>query len=190
MLDKSLVFELKALAEKNAICSEGNDLLERCLADRSTSSFEEFIQDQMLTNPASIDVLQDLAETVHQQMIALQEALFDIRSDVLQSLKNLFQIDLIHLAPADLVEEYHRLELDEALAFVAQRYPQLTDDDLVKVCHILHNSAQGAGHIMGSIVLVRQILNYIFDWIEALGINTVHMYWNFNQAQPPDILLH
>ena len=177
MLDKSFLLELMALADKNVACSEAVDLLDRCLAERSSTLIEQFVHRQMVTNPASIDVLQDLAESVHQHMIALQESLFEIRSGMLKSLKDHFQIELAPLVPLDLIAEYHVLELDEALAFVTSRYPHLTDGDLVSVCHTMHNAVLRAEQIIQSILLVREILEFIFDWSEALGINTIQAYW-------------
>jgi hypothetical protein len=191
MLDKAAVLELMAFAEKNIMCSEAIDLLERCLAERSPALLEAFMQRQMLTNPvASIEVFQDLAENVHQHMIALQESLFDIRTGMLSTLKNHFQIELTPLVPLDLIEEYHTLDLDEALAFVTSRYPYLTDTDLVSVCHTLHNAVARARQIMQSIVLVRQILEYIFDWSEALSIFTVQKYWQMGYQPVHTSRLH
>jgi hypothetical protein len=192
MLDRSAVLELMALAEKNVVCSEAADLLDRCLAERSSTPLEEFMQRHMLANPASIDVLQDLAESVHQHMIALQQSLFDIRATMLKSLNDTFNIDLTSLLPLGLIEDYQSLELDEALAFVTSQYPHLTDEDLVVICQVLHNAVSRAGQITQSIVLVRQILNYIFDWSEALSVFVVKSYWHwqsgYQQVRPT--LLH
>ncbi len=190
MLDRSVVLELMALAEKNVVCSEAVDLLDRCLAERSSRLLEDFMQRHMLNNPASIEVLQDLAESVHQHMIALQESLFDIRADMLKSLKDKFNIELTPLVPLELIEEYNALELDEALAFVISRYPHIPDSDLVIICHTLHNAVSRARQITQSILLVRQILDYIFDWSEALSINQVQMYWQMGYQTVHPTLLH
>ncbi len=188
MLDKSAVLELMALAEKNVVCSEAVDLLDRCLAERSSRLLEEFMQRHMLNNPASIDVLQDLAESVHQHMIALQESLFDIRAEMLKSLQDQFKIDLSPLVPLELIEDYDALELDEALAFVVSQYPHFADTDLVIICHIMHNAVSRAGQITQSLKLVRQILEYIFDWSEALSVFVVKAYWlwqtDYTQSRP------
>jgi len=184
MLDKAGILELMALAEKSVVCSEAVDLLDRCLADRSSSRFEEFMQRHMLSNPASIDVLQDLAESVHQHMVALQQSLFDIRANMLKTLNQQFKIDLMPLVPLELIEDYDALELDEALAFVILQYPQLSDSDLVIICHTLHNAVSRAGQITQSIVLVRQILNYIFDWSEAMSVFVVKSYWHWQSDYP------
>lgn len=184
MLDRSAVLELMALAEKNVVCSEAIDLLDRCLAERSSRVLEDFMQRHMLANPASIDVMQDLAESVHQHMIALQQSLFDIRADMLKSLSVQFNVDLAPLIPLDLIEEYSTLELDEALAFVTARYPLLTDADLVVICHSLHNAVSRASQIMQSLILVREILDYIFDWSEALSVFVVKAYWHWQMGYP------
>ncbi len=188
MLDKSAVLELMALAEKNVVCSEAVDLLDRCLAERSSRLLEEFMQRHMLNNPASIDVLQDLAESVHQHMIALQESLFDIRAEMLKSLQHQFKIDLATLVPLELIEDYDAVELDEALAFVVSQYPHLADSDLVIICHVMHNAVSRAGQITQSLKLVRQILEYIFDWSEALSVFVVKAYWlwqtDYTQSRP------
>jgi len=173
-----------ALAEKNVTCSEAVDLLDRCLAERSSRLLEDYMQRHMLNNPASIDVLQDLAESVHQQMIALQQSLFDIRADMLMSLQNRFNIDLTPLVPLELIQDYAALELDEALAFVVSQYPHLPDSDLVIICHTLHNAVLRAGQISQSLKLVRQILNYIFDWSEALSVFVVKSYWHWQSNYP------
>jgi len=192
MLDRSAVMELMAMAEKNVVSSEAIELLERCLAERSPELLEAFMQRHMLSSPASIDVLQDLAETVHQHMIALQESLFDIRAAMLKSLHNHFQIDLSALVPLELIEEYHALELDEALAFVTVRYPHLTDSELVSVCQTMHNAILRAGQITQSLLLVRNILDYIFDWSEAMSVFVVKSYWHWqsNYPQTRSSLLH
>ena len=184
MLDKSSMRELMALAEKSVACSEAVDLLDRCLAERSSSLIEGFMQRHMLANPASIDVLQDLAESVHQHMIALQQSLFDVRAEMLKSLEDRYHIDLTPLVPLELIEEYNALELDEALAFVTSRYPHLTDNDLVIICHTMHNAVSRAGQITQSLILVRQILDYIFDWSEALGVFVVKAYWHWQTGYP------
>jgi hypothetical protein len=173
-----------ALAEKNVVCSEAVDLLDRCLAERSSRLLEEFMQRHMLANPASIEVLHDLAESVHQHMIALQQSLFDIRTDMLNTLQDQFKIDLTALVPLELIEDYNALELDEALAFVVSQYPYLTDSDLVIICHTMHNAVSRAGQITQSIMLVRQILEYIFDWSEALGVFVVKSYWHWQSGYP------
>lgn len=190
MLDKAAVMELLAIAEKNGARSEVAELLEGCLAEQSSLRLESFIQHNVLTNDSPVNVLQDLAESVHQHMIALQESLFELRSTMLQSLNENCHVDLVQLAPADLIEDYYNLELDEALAFVATRYPHLTDSELVTVCHILHNSVHRAGEITHSIRLVRQMLEYVFDWAEALSISAVQDYWHFTQKQSPHTRVH
>jgi hypothetical protein len=184
MLDRSAVLELMALAEKSVVCSEAVDLLDLCLAERSPRLLEDFMQRHMLANPASIDVLQDLAESVHQHMIALQQSLFDIRADMLKSLQDQFKIDLTALVPLELIEDYNALELDEALAFVVLQHPHLAASDLVSICHTMHNAVSRAGQITQSIKLVRQILEYIFDWSEALSIFVVKSYWHWQSGYP------
>ncbi|MBA3872204.1 MAG: hypothetical protein H0X30_23910 [Anaerolineae bacterium] len=184
MLDRSSIIELMALAEKSVVCSEAVDLLDRCLAERSSSLLEAFMQRHMLANPASIDVLQDLAESVHQHMIALQQSLFDIRAEMLKSLDDHYHIDLTPLVPLELIEDYNALELDEALAFITSRYPHLVDSDLVIICHTMHNAVSRAGQITQSLLLVRQILDYIFDWSEALGVFVVKAYWHWQNGNP------
>ena len=190
MLDKAAVMELLALLEKNDVRSEVDELLEGCFADQSPARLEAFIQHKVLTHQTPVDVLQDLAENVHQHMIALQESLFELRSTMLQSMNEQYHVDLVQLAPADLIEDYYHLELDEALAFVAARYPHLTDGELVTVCHTLHNSVHRAGEITQSIRLVRQMLEYIFDWAEALSISAVQDYWCLAQKQSPHTRIH
>ena len=150
------------------------------------------MQRQMLNSPASIDTLLDLAESVHQHMIALQESLFDIRATMLKRLKDHFQIDVSPLVPIELIEEYHALELDEALAFVTIRYTHLTDNQLVSVCRTMHNAVSRAGQITQSLLLVRHILEYIFDWSEALSVFVVKSYWHWQSghSQARTSLLH
>lgn len=190
MLDRSAVEELLSFVEKNMICSEAVELLERCLAERSSKLLEDFMERQMLTNPDSMDVMQDLAESVHQHMMALQESLFDIRSDMLQALKVRYRIDVTPLVPLDLIEEYHLLELDEAVAFVTVRHPQLSDAEVVNVCHTLHNGVLRAGQITQSLQIVRQILEYIFDWSEALSINSMQSYWQMGGHPQSSTQIH
>jgi hypothetical protein len=191
MLDKSDVLDLMAVAEKNVMCSEAVELLERCLAEKSSSLLESFMQRKMLDNPVmAIDMFQDLAESVHQHMIALQESLFDMRTITLNTLKRDFKIDLAPLVPLELIEEYHALELDEALVYVTSRYPNLSDADLVSVCHNLHNTVLRAGQITQSLVLVREILEYIFDWSEALSVFTIQKYWQYDFQHTRKTPLH
>jgi hypothetical protein len=192
MLDKTAAMELLGFAEKNLVCSEAIELLERCMAERSPALFEAFMQRQMLNSPAAIDTLLDLAESVHQHMISLQESLFDIRATMLNRLKDHFQIDASPLIPIELIEEYHALELDEALAFVTIRYNHLTDSQLISVCHTMHNAVSRAGQITQSLLLVRHILEYIFDWSEALSVFVVKSYWHWQSghSQSRPSLLH
>ncbi|MBI1280307.1 MAG: hypothetical protein GC179_19435 [Anaerolineaceae bacterium] len=192
MLDRSAVEELMALAEKNLVCSEAIELLEKCLAERSPALFEAFMQRQMLNSPAQIDVFLELAETVHQHMIALQESLFEIRTGMLNRLKDHFQIDITPLVPLDLIEEYHALELDEALAFVTHRYTHLSENELIIVCHTMHNAVLRAGQVTQSLLMVRHILEYMFDWLEALSVFVVKAYWHWQSdlSQSRQALLH
>ncbi|MCA0453337.1 MAG: hypothetical protein LCI00_05120 [Chloroflexi bacterium] len=190
MLDKAAVYELLALAEKNVMQSEVGELLETCIVQQSASRFETYIQAKVMQHDAPVDFLQDLAESVHQHMVALQESLFELRAATLQSLSDRHQVDLVSLAPADLIEDYDRLELDEALAFVATQYPDLALTDMVSICHILHNSVRRAGEITQSIRLVRQILEYVFDWTEALSVNAIQNYWHLAQKPSPHNLIH
>lgn len=190
MLDKEAVMELLALVEKNGVRSEIEELLESCMAEQSPLRLEAFIQHKALTHDTPVDLLQDLAESVHQHMIALQESLFELRTTMLKSLNEQYHVDLVQLAPPDLIEDYYHLELDEALAFVAARYPHLSDSDLVTVCHTLHNSVNRAGEITQSIRLMRQMLEYVFDWAEALSVSTVQDYWCLTQKQTPYSRIH
>ncbi len=190
MLDKSAVMELLALVEKNSVRSEIEELLENCVAEQSSVRLEAFIQHKVLMDDTPVDLLQDLTESVHQHMIALQESLFELRTTMLQSLNERYHVDLVQLAPPDLIEDYYHLELDEALAFIAARYSHLSDSDLVTVCHTLHNSVHRAGEITQGIRLVRQMLEYVFDWTEALSISAVQDYWRVTQKQAPYSRIH
>ena len=63
------------------------------------------------------------------------------------------------------------------------QYPHLNDADLVHVCQIMHNAVSRVGQITQSLLLVRHILEYIFDWSEALSVFVVKAYWHW-QATP------
>jgi hypothetical protein len=176
MLNYMNAFELFALAEHNYLRLEAMDLFERCLTEGCPDYLTAFIEQQITEEPPRIDLLQQVAEDLHQRLLGLREYHFDVRNQVLQTLQKDFQVNLSAIAPPDALDQYHLLSPDQILRYVCEQNPRLTPHDQSLLRKVLDSSLDMAAQLHEDKEMTEEIMDFILDWADGLSVTMARHY--------------
>ena len=190
MLDRLKSFGLFSLAEHHYLRLEAMDLFERGLTEGCADYLMAFVEQQITHEPPRLELLQEIAEDLHQRLLALRESHFDVRDRVLQTLRNDFQVDLSQIAPADAVNKYHLLNLDHILHYALNQNPQLSLQDRFLLRKILEASLNMASQLSADVEMTQGLFVYIMDWADGLSVATARHYDIHFWASHPRYLIH
>lgn len=177
MLDDANVHGLFSLAESNYLRLEAMDLFERCLTEGNPDLLVNFIEQQIAQDPPRLDVLHDVAEDLHRRLLSLREYHFDVREQVLRTLRTDFQVDMSPIAPAHMLHTYHLLELGDVIEFLRKQNSQLTRRDYTMVRKMLEASLEMAGQLYDDVVMTEELLYFVMDWIDGLNAAAARRSW-------------
>jgi len=177
MLDDFRALGLFSFAEHSYLRSEAMDLFERCLTEGKPDCLQSFIEQQILLEPPRLQLLRDVSEDLHQRLLSLREYHFDVRDRVMRALRDDFKVDITPLAPANALESYHQLSLDNAVQTIRQQNPNLTDQDAVLLHNMLEASVEMAAQLHGDIAMTDHLHAYILDWLNGLNAMVVRRSW-------------
>lgn len=180
MLDQRTALELFALVEYNSLRAEAMDLFERCLMEGTPQFLEHFVQQQLIADPPRLDLLLNVAEDVHQRLMTLRESLFDVRNQLLARLLDEYGVDISHFAPANSVEDFHRLQPHDLLGFIAYQYPDLSPAEVLTLERLFRTVLLTAAQLYGDIVMSRLLLNFILDWADSVSMSSIRHVWRNN----------
>jgi hypothetical protein len=167
---------LFSLATFQTLRLEALDLFDRSLSERKPEYFEHFVQRQVVQQPPPLELLSQLAEDVHQRLLKLRQRHFDARDDVRRALLHQYGFDVTPFLPADPVE-YHRLDLDETLAFFSRQQPYLNEDSHRSVQVLLQDALASAVEQYAEMALTESLYTYVMDWLMALHLVSVRGAW-------------
>ncbi len=177
MLDDFRAPGLFSVAEQSYLRSEAMDLFERCLTEGRLDCLQAFIEQQILLEPPRLQLLRDIAEDLHQRLLSLREYHFDVRDRVMHALRDDFKVDMTPLAPANALESYHLLSLDDAVQTIREQNANLTDQDAVLLRNMLEASVEMAAQLYGDIEMTEHLHAYILDWLNGLNAMVVRRSW-------------
>lgn len=179
MLNAPEMPEMPVSSEHQYLRSEAMELFELCLTEGKPDLLMDFIEEQIVQVPPQLELLQGVADDLQQRLITLRESLFDARHRVVQTLKDGYRVDLTVLAPANALEDYHRLDLNEIMGLIgAQRSSgEINAND---VRQIVESSLQTATQISNDVLMTGDLLEYVLDWAEALSAWSVRQAWNLD----------
>ncbi len=164
---------------------EALDLFDRSLAERSPEYLERFVQRQVARDLPPLELLSQVAEDVHQRLLRLRQRHFDSRDNMRQVLLHQYGFDVTPFLPSDPVD-YHRLNLEEAVAFFCRQQVHLNDDVCGSLSVLLQETQASAAELYAQLMLAEGLYSYIMDWLMALHMVTVRGAWtNDLQADEP-----
>ncbi len=175
MLDQ---FELFFMGEQDYLRLEAMDLFERCLTEGRSDSLMNFIETQIACDPPRLDLLQQIAEDLHQRLLSLREYHFDVRDRVLRTLRNDFHADLSKFAPPNALDTYHLLELDSMMNYITFQNPRLSSQEMALLRKVLDASLEMASQLRDDVLMTERLFLCLVDWIDALTVTEVRRYWN------------
>ncbi|MCC6613973.1 MAG: hypothetical protein IT320_10875 [Anaerolineae bacterium] len=142
-------------------------LYERCLTEDTLAPLIRFVDDQIIVNPPRTQLLRDVADDLHQRLVALQEQYFEARDRVLYLVRTRFDLDLSALiSPSP--ETYHRLPIDELINTICLQ-KSLTAEEEGRLRRILKVSHGIATQVFNDALLTQELHSYINDWLTALN---------------------
>jgi hypothetical protein len=190
MLDDFRSMGLFSLAELSYLRMEAMDLFERCLTEGKPDCLQTFIEQQILQEPPRLQLLRDVAEDLHQRLLSLREYHFDVRDRVIRTLRDDFKVDITPIAPANALDDYHLLALDNVLEYFRQQNARLTSQDEVLLRNMLEASLEMASQLHGDVVMTEHLYTYIIDWLSALNVTIARRSWTGDWDEEPRGELH
>lgn len=165
-----------ASLESNPVRLEAMSLFERCLSEGAASAFEAFVEEQVYREPPEIELLRDVAEDLHQRLLALREHHFDIRDQALRRLHDDYFVDLTPLSPPDALDRYHLLDAEAAVTFFRQQQ-QLSGDEL-SLRRVLEASTTMAGQLYNDVLMTEYLYDFVTDWVMGLCALVARQGWS------------
>lgn len=176
MLDDFHNLGLYAVAELNYLRLEAMDLFERCLTEGTPDLLTTFIEKQITHDPPRLELLHEIAEDLHQRLLSLREYHFDIRDRVVKMLRVDFQVDMARLAIGAL-DNYHLIEADQLLSFVASHNPRLATHDMGMLRNVLMTSIKMASELHDDVQMTESLFNFVLDWADGLSVSETRRAW-------------
>ena len=180
---------LFSLATFQTLRLEALDLFDRSLAEGKAEYLEHFLEQQVAQEHPPLELLSQIAEDVHQRLLALHQRHFDSRDQVRLTFQRQYGLDLTPFLPADPLE-YHRLNLEEALNFFNQEQTHLSDDKQSLLRKLLQDELARAAHLYAELALADQLYNYLMDWLMALHIVSVRGAWKDDPGIGESLHIH
>ncbi len=171
--DESSMFSLAAF---QTLRIEALDLFDRSLAEGKLEYLERFLELQVAQEPPSLELLSQIAEDVHQRLLALRQRHFDARDAMRLALEHQFGFDLSPFLAVDPLE-YHRLNLEEVLDFARPQLTHLSEDSRSLLRNMLQEALIGATRLFEEISVAEYLHRYLTDWLMALHIVTARGAW-------------
>jgi hypothetical protein len=190
MLNASEMPEMPVSSEHQYLRSEAMELFELCLTEGKPDLLMDFIEEQIVQVPPQLELLQGVADDLQQRLIALRESLFDARHRVVQTLKEGYRVDLSVLTPANALEDYHRLDLNDIMTFIGEQRLAAAEAEAGSVRQLVEASLQAAAQISSDVIMTGELLDYVLDWSVALSAWSVRQAWNLDWEPPSDDLIH
>lgn len=169
---------LSSMAELNYLRLEAMDLFERCLTEGRTTFLEAFIEEQIAREPPRLDVLRDVAEDLHQRLLALREHHFDVLERTVRTLSDDFGLAASAVMQAGLGEGVMSLEPARILSLLRALNPNLSSRDEALVRRMLEMSAETAAQLREDIRMTETLFVYVTDWVEGLSATIARRFWS------------
>ena len=180
---------LFSLATFQTLRLEALDLFDRSLAEGKAEYLEHFLEQQVAQESPPLELLSQIAEDIHQRLLALHQRHFDLRDQVRRTFQHQYGLDLTPFLPADPLE-YHHLNLDAALSFFNQEQTHLSDDKQSLLRELLQDELARAAHLYSELALADHLYTYLMDWLMALHIVSVRGAWTDDPGIGESRLIH
>jgi len=175
-LNESPASGVYTFAEMNYLRLEAMDLFERCLTEGQTLPLEVFVQQQIAQDPPRVELLREVAEDLHQRLLALREHHFDVRDRVLRLIRDEFKLDLSPLIPLRALENFHLFDADEAVRFLGQQLA-LSPQEEATLRATLKASLDDAAQLHRDVMMTEKLYEYVMDWVMGLNATVTRRFW-------------
>ena len=176
MLSEYNMSPTNTFEELNALRLEALDLLDRCLSEQTTGWMEAFIERNITRNPPPVQLLSEIAEDVHYRLLGLQQFHFDLRDQAIQTLREDYGLDLSLLLPTGALDEYHRLDAEQAVRLLCQQRA-LKPEEAAAVRDLLRSSLDSVQRVYHELRLAQHLYGYVVDWLNGIRILTAQYFW-------------
>ena len=133
---------LFSLATFQTLRLEALDLFDRSLAESKAEILERFLEQQVAKDPPPLELLSQIAEDIHQRLLALHQRHFDARDQIRRTFLHQYGLDLTPFLPTDPLL-YHQKDITKPFSLIFIVY--LLDfawfhlDRLLLLCHQLNH---------------------------------------------------
>lgn len=161
----------------NALRMEAMMILERCLTDQNSASFERFIEAQIAQEMPPVPLMREIAEDLHQRLQSCRQYLFDLRESLLQDIKTLIRLDLNSLCAPQEPEHWLMHLLDECYPLVETRIAHATVETKLEVFDLMGRTQESATIAVRQQIMFEHLYNALMDWALALGVVSARTAW-------------
>ncbi|MEZ4666760.1 MAG: hypothetical protein R3E39_02365 [Anaerolineae bacterium] len=176
MLDYQTAHELFAIAEHNNLRAEAMELYERCLTEGKAIFLEEFVHQQILSNPPRFNLLLHIAGDVQQQIITLSQSLLEIRTGLVSHVLKKYQIDLNHVEPVISTGDSTQFCPADMLDYLRQNL-SLDSVDFSSLELLFQTAHLTVEQLNDDIIMSQYLLELIVDWVDSLSIDSFRHNW-------------
>jgi hypothetical protein len=155
------------LFDPEVLCAQGIDLYDRAITEGKPELLLQFIEEQLGQRPPRVAILRELAEHLHQRLIALREQYFEARDRVLYIIHKRFDIDLSPFYAVS-PDAYHQVPIDDLINAVFEQHP-LRPDIQYSLRRILKVSHAIAAQVYRDMQLTEQMHGALQDWLAGIA---------------------
>ncbi len=139
---------------------------EQCLADKGIGHLSNFIEAQLVYSPPPLFLLERIAYDLQQRLYTLQLHQYEVRNHIIGTMRETYDIDITHLAPADQLARFHLLTPTDILAILPTN---LTLQERGVLQQTLETSSQLAAQLQSDIDLTSELVQMVTDWTTAIS---------------------
>lgn len=177
MLEMTFEVYLSDTELDDPIRLHATEIYQRCLNNGSSGDFHKFIEQLFLQDPLPLESLYAVAVDLQQRLRLLNQYHFDIRARVLNTLLNIYEVDVSAIIPLSRLAQYHRLHPKTFIERIRQTGVEFLPVEEEVLRDMIISSIEISAQLYRDTRLTQQLSNMLEDWLHA------HMISSLRQSQ-------
>ena len=165
--------EILTYAERSYIRLEAEQLIQECVDQRDSRTFDKLLQELVFAGSNSIIVLREILETIRDMKSNLSQEGLGVRQDLMDAMAE-FGLHLPELLAVDAPESFRRICSHGLRIQIGELASELAieDEDLLE--EICSEASERVSMIGRQMTILIGLENSVNDWLESLAYEVVH----------------
>ena len=165
--------ELLPIAERIYMRMQALDVLHRCLEDYTSSPMKEMLDEIIGDESPDLVLLSELLSDMKSLHLTLSERRYESRDRVVAVCRDGYELEIGEFSSPPGSIDYGALTSEELLENLAGQVENLDEDEVLLLSELFAESTQLFAKLSRQIQVIKALLGYLEDWLQALQIEIV-----------------